>query len=85
VQCLPAAALLAASEDQLERATELLALSFHHPAAVTGWLEKFPLVTRLRERLETELSEKVYEKAWDQGKSLDLAETVQELLNELRD
>jgi predicted ATPase len=85
VQCLPAAALLAASEDQLERATELLALSFHHPAAATGWLEKFPLVTRLRERLETELSEKVYEKAWDQGKSLDLAETVQELLNELRD
>ena len=85
VQCLPAAALLAASEDQLERATELLALSFHHPATVTGWLEKFPLVTRLRERLETELSEKVYEKAWDQGKSLDLAETVRELLNELRD
>ena len=82
VQCLPAAAMIAASEDQFDRAIELLALSFHHPAAATGWLEKFPLVVRLRERLEAELPTETFIAAWERGKSLDLAATITALLLE---
>jgi hypothetical protein len=82
VQCLPGAALIAAGEGRLERAAELLALAFHHPAAATGWLGKFPLVTRLRQMLESELSEEVFAAAWERGKALDLDETVESLLVE---
>jgi len=79
VQCLPAAALIADSENQLEGAVELLALAFHHPAA-TGWLGIFPLVTRLRTRLETELSPQVFAQDWERGVALDLDETIAALL-----
>jgi len=82
VQCLPAAALITANEDQLERAAELLALAYHHPAGATGWLEAFPLVVRLRSRLEKELPQQVYEAAWNRGQTLDLEETVSSLLIE---
>jgi len=83
VQCLPAAALIAASEDRLERAIELLALAYHHPAGATGWLGKFPLVTRLRAHFEAKLSPEGLETAWEKGKGLDLGETVTALLEEL--
>jgi predicted ATPase/DNA-binding SARP family transcriptional activator len=83
IRCLPAAALLAAADGRLEHATEYLALAFHHPASVTGWLEKFPLITSLRENLERELSKQVLTNAWERGTTLDLAETVATLLKEL--
>jgi tetratricopeptide (TPR) repeat protein len=82
VQCLPAAALVAASEDKLVHAAELLSLAYHHPAGATGWLEKFPLVFRLRERLETELSSETFSAAWERGKTLDLDTTITSLLSE---
>jgi hypothetical protein len=80
VQCLPAAALIAANDDQLEHAAELLALGTHHPAAARGWLEIFPLVTRLQARLESELSPESMTAAWNRGKGLDLAQTVDSYL-----
>ncbi len=79
---LPVFALISASEDDLELAAELLSLSFHHPAAATGWLEKFPLIVRLRERLEKELEPQALAKAWERGKTLDLGETIEELLED---
>jgi hypothetical protein len=81
-QCLPVAALITAGQGDLERAAELLALAFHHPAAATGWLEKFPLITRLQERLETELEPEVLAAAWERGQALDLGETITALLAE---
>jgi predicted ATPase len=83
VQCLPAAALISASEDQLERATELLSLAYHHPVGETGWLEKFPLVTHLRERLERELSPAAFQESWNHGRRLSHSETVAALKDEL--
>ncbi len=81
VQLLPAAALIAAGESRLERAAELLSLAFHHPAAATGWLAVFPLVTRLRERLRAELPEEILAEAWERGKTLDLEDFVSEFLS----
>jgi tetratricopeptide (TPR) repeat protein len=75
-RCLPAAALLVAADGRLEHAAELLALASHHPTSATGWLKKFPLITRLLKHLERELSEQDLAEAWAQGKTLDLAETV---------
>ena len=59
-----------------------MALALHHPAAAIGWLEKFPLITRLRERLENELKPEVYAAAWERGKILDLGETIAAVLEE---
>jgi len=83
VQCLPAAALVAASEDRLERAAELLALAYHHPAAATGWQDQFPLITRLRAELDHTLGSAAWKAAWERGKTLDLEETITALLKEL--
>jgi predicted ATPase len=82
VQCLPAAALISNTEDQQERAAEMLALAYHHPAAATGWLDVFPLVTRLRARLEEELPTETFAAAWERGKTLDLDTTISNLLSE---
>jgi hypothetical protein len=43
---------------------------------------KFPLISRLRERLETELKPEVLAVAWERGQALDLGETVAALLEE---
>jgi len=82
VQMLPAAALIAASEDQLERTAELLALGYHHPAAATGWQDQFPLITRLRAELDHTLGPAAFQAAWERGKALDLEETITALLEE---
>jgi hypothetical protein len=68
----------------LEHAAELLALAFHHPASATGWLEKFLLITRLRENLDRKLPEQVMEGAWARGKTRDLVEVVAALQKELK-
>ena len=83
LQSLPAAALIATHEGRLERAVELLALAHHHPAAATGWFVKFPLVTRLQEKLNSDLTQDAYNTAWERGETLDLMDTVNHLLKEV--
>jgi tetratricopeptide (TPR) repeat protein len=82
VQCLPAVAIIAAGNNQLERATELLSLATHHPARTPGLLEIIPLVTQLRTRLDAELTTEVFNEAWERGKNLDLDEVINTLLLE---
>jgi hypothetical protein len=79
---LPVAGILMAHEGKSGRAAELLALAFSHPRSATGWMEKWPLLTRLRNDLQTKLGKETYDAALEQGKSLDLGTVVQELLAE---
>ena len=83
VQLLPAASLLVALENRLVRAVELMALARHHPAGATGWLENFPLITRLHARLKMELSPAALQDAQYCGRRLGLKKTVESLLMEL--
>ncbi len=62
-------------------AVELLALAFTHPKSATGWMEKWPLLTRLRESLLNDLGEETFNAAWERGKQLDLETVVGELLD----
>jgi predicted ATPase/DNA-binding CsgD family transcriptional regulator len=73
-------AVFLAHAGELEPAVELLGLAFAYPAALTGWMEKWPLLTRLRANLEVELGAEAYAAAWDRGKALELETTVAELL-----
>ncbi len=59
---------------------ELLGLAFNHPTSHTGWMEKWPLLTRLRADLEAELGAEVYSAAWERGAALDLETTARALL-----
>jgi tetratricopeptide (TPR) repeat protein len=77
---LPIAAIIVAHEGAKEQAVELVAVAFTHPASATGWMEKWPLLTRLRADLETELGPEAFAAAWERGKARDLDATVQELL-----
>jgi predicted ATPase/DNA-binding CsgD family transcriptional regulator len=82
---LPAACVILAHEGDTERAAELLGLAFTHPASAPAWMQKWPLLTRLRDQLEAELGAAAYQAAWDRGTSLDLETVVTELLLEFRD
>jgi hypothetical protein len=81
--CLPTSAYIATHKDDTKRAVYLLSLAFSHPNSATGWIEKWPLLTQLRQALKTKLGEEAYNTAWEQGKSLDLDTVVQELLVEI--
>jgi ATP/maltotriose-dependent transcriptional regulator MalT len=79
---LPMVALFQAHEGNLERAAELLGLSFTHPASAKGWLEHWPLITRLRQQLETQLGAEALAAAWENGSRLDLDTIVKQALVE---
>jgi hypothetical protein len=55
--CLPVAVALLAHDGQKMRAVELLGLALSRPPSLVGWMKKWPLLTRLRANLETELGE----------------------------
>ena len=82
LRCLPAAAIIEANTGDIERSVELLGLAFSYPKELVGWMEKWPLLTRLRADLKSELGEEAYNAAWERGKSLDLETVVKELLEE---
>lgn len=84
VQCLVGAALIAAGEGRLEWAAELLGLAFHHPAGASGWLEKFPLIIRLREQLAAAMGTEAYSAAWEKGKEMDLETAVNQVRTALQ-
>lgn len=75
LSCLPVLAILYASQDEAERAVEVLALAFTHPKSPTGWIAQWPLLKRWQTRLETELGPERYAAAWDRGTKREL-ETV---------
>jgi predicted ATPase/DNA-binding XRE family transcriptional regulator len=77
------AAIIAAKSGKSERATELLALVFHHPLSPKGWLEQWPLITRLRADLEARLTPEGFQAVWKRGETLDLLATAKEQLAEL--
>ena len=74
------AAIIAAKSGKSEWATELLGLVFHHPLSPKGWLEQWPLITRLRAELEATLTPACFQTAWQRGATLDLLATAKDAL-----
>lgn len=74
VGCFPVAAAILAHRGEGIRAAELLGLAFTHPIRASGWMEKWPLLARLRADLERSLGPESYRVAWTRGTQLD-AET----------
>ncbi|MCL5998447.1 MAG: tetratricopeptide repeat protein [Chloroflexi bacterium] len=70
--CLPVGALILAHTSEQERAVELLGLAFTQPDSQNGWMENWPLLTRLRAQLEAEMGPITYTAAWERGAGLDL-------------
>ncbi|MEZ4668680.1 MAG: LuxR C-terminal-related transcriptional regulator [Anaerolineae bacterium] len=77
---LPVAAILLSDEGQPAQAADLLGLAFAHPASAKAWMEQWPLLTRLRASLETELGVELYAAAWERGKTNDLETVAASLL-----
>lgn len=89
---IPLAILRLVDAGQLERAVELIGLVFslndqttgmeaRHDLLVIHWLERVPVMLRLREKLEQQLGTARYEAVLAQGRRLDFAATVESLLN----
>ena len=57
-------------------------MAFNHRASPTGYLEKLPLLVRLRADLEAELGAEAYTAALKRGSARDLDMVVAELLAE---
>lgn len=82
---LPLAAAILAHSGEQEHAVELLGLAYTEPRTLSGWMEKWLLITRLRSDLEAELGSEVYAAAWERGSKRDLDIVAKELLVELRE
>jgi predicted ATPase/DNA-binding CsgD family transcriptional regulator len=80
--CLLIAALVQAHQGNKKQAVTFFSLSFHHSASPKGIIEKWPLLSRLRTNLETDLGLDEFADAWEHGKTLDLESTVRLLLAE---
>jgi ATP/maltotriose-dependent transcriptional regulator MalT len=79
IACLPVAAILLAHQGNPIRAVEWLALGFSHPIHASGWMEKWPLLARLRAELQQVLGSEAYRAAWERGKRLDIEEVTKEV------
>lgn len=84
IACLPIAAIFSVQKGNRIHAVELLALAFTHPVQASGWMEKWPLLTRLRLQLEQALGYEAYMAAWERGRLLDLDDVATELLQEFQ-
>lgn len=80
---LPVAALILNKRDQPTRAAQVLSLATNHPASQVGWVRLWKSGANLHSELGQTLGEVAFQEAWEQGKSLDLAETVVQLASEL--
>ncbi|HVU12342.1 MAG TPA: LuxR C-terminal-related transcriptional regulator [Phototrophicaceae bacterium] len=78
--CLALEAVARAHESNFASAAELLGLAFEQPIRASGWLSRWPLITRLRAQLEDQLGAEAYRAAWERGCELDLVSTVTAIL-----
>jgi len=67
-------------DQQSAKATELLGLIFSHPLTVTDWMEKWELLSQLRQTLQQELGDHAYRIAWEQGTLRNVDETIADIL-----
>ncbi|HEX2907802.1 MAG TPA: hypothetical protein VHO69_13115 [Phototrophicaceae bacterium] len=72
--------LIHAHQGQPERAIEFLGLVSTWPERISGWMNAWPLLTRQRELLATELGTEAYQQAWNHGQELDAEQVWAELL-----
>ncbi|MCA9904560.1 MAG: winged helix-turn-helix transcriptional regulator, partial [Anaerolineae bacterium] len=77
--CLLVMDLLLFSEGQTTRGLELLSLLADQPDQVVGFIQKWPLISRLQAELRTTLGDDVYAYTWKRGKTLDLNSLTTEL------
>lgn len=83
--CLPVHAILAAEDGEQARAVELIAVAFSNSGLAQGWLNKWPLLTRLRTELEDQMGADDYGLAWTAGVDKDPTEVLADLLIELEE
>ena len=79
---MPAAALILAHDGETERAVELIALAFHHPASPAKMLGKWPQVVILGAALEAKLPPKIHAAALERGQNLDIEEIMMTLADQ---
>jgi hypothetical protein len=73
-------AVIKVHANETGRAVELLGLASARPTQTPTWMENWPLLREIRQEIEDEVGSQVYQELWDHGRSLDLQETVKELL-----
>jgi predicted ATPase/DNA-binding CsgD family transcriptional regulator len=81
VLALPVLAMIRAHEDASPQAAELLGLAFS-AWPHSGWMEKWPMLTEFRAKLDAELGASAYAAAWERGTTLDILETAKALVAE---
>jgi hypothetical protein len=82
VVCLPIGAALLSAREQPEPAAELLGFAEAQPAAISGWMQQWPLLDILRQNLESQLGRSAFEAALARGAAGDVVTQVQRLIAE---
>jgi hypothetical protein len=80
--CLPVTAVIQAHDGKYSRAVTLLGLASMRPTETPTWMENWPLLHQLCQDMQADLGPEQYQQLWDQGKTLNLHQTVDALLAE---
>lgn len=82
VWLLPLVALLLNQRSRRADAVAVLRLAVTHPLAATGWIDRWPLLARLRADTELVMGSDAYAESWERGHALSVQVAV-ELLTSL--
>jgi serine/threonine protein kinase/predicted ATPase len=82
IDILLISAFLIDHNHEYTRVVECLGLAFNIKPEITGWMDKWDLLTQLQADLRTQLGDEAYNTAWERGKSLDLETVIQDLIAE---
>jgi predicted ATPase/DNA-binding CsgD family transcriptional regulator len=83
--CLALEAVALAHEEMPAAAASLLGLAFQQPPWASGWLQRWPKMSRLRTDLMRQLGEEAYQAAWERGAAQDLETTIRAILDEVNE
>ncbi|NDJ78486.1 MAG: LuxR family transcriptional regulator, partial [Chloroflexi bacterium] len=75
-------AVILSQDGESETAVELLGLAFNQVPSASGWMEHWPLLTRLRAQLIAELGTDAYAAAWERGAAQDLESTIRRVMGQ---
>jgi predicted ATPase/DNA-binding CsgD family transcriptional regulator len=82
--CLAVEEVIQAHNGALESAVELLSTAFHQPDYLSGWLNRWPLIARLRADIRLQLGAEVYQAAWERGSHHETEPLIRSILGEDR-
>lgn len=79
--CLPVASIILAHEAEFEKAVQIAALAYTHPASTPTWMQNWRLLMDSLTAMRAELGDEEFGQAWDQGTKSSLDAVLEDVMD----